>query len=240
MGSRRGKRPRPHPTRGPGAKKRARRPTPLASNEEVLSANEELQSINEELETAKEELQTSNEELVTLNQELRDRNLQLERALDYANGIVETVRDPLLILDAGLRVERANRAFYDYFRVTPGETVGRLVYELGEGHWDIPALRRALERGPPQGRPLRGRRSRARIPAGRPSDAGRQRAQAASRQRPREHPPGLRGPDRDPEDGRRARGAAGPGAAGAAAGRAGRPDQGRVHGDRLARAARPA
>jgi two-component system CheB/CheR fusion protein len=102
-----------------------------ASNEEVLSANEELQSINEELETAKEELQ--------------GRNLQLERALEYANGIVETVRNPLLILNAGLRVERVNRSFYDYFRVTPEETVGRLVYELGEGQWDIPALRQMLD-----------------------------------------------------------------------------------------------
>ena len=116
-----------------------------ASNEEVLSANEELQSINEELETAKEELQSSNEELTTLNQELQDRNLQIGRALDYANGIVETVRDPLLILDADLRVERANRTFYDYFRVAPAETVGRLLYELGKGQWDIPALRQALE-----------------------------------------------------------------------------------------------
>ncbi len=95
-----------------------------ASNEEVLSANEELQSINEELETAKEELQASNEELATLNQELQGRNLQLERALEYANGIVETVRNPLLILNAGLRVERANRSFFDYFRVTPRRRSG--------------------------------------------------------------------------------------------------------------------
>jgi two-component system CheB/CheR fusion protein len=116
-----------------------------ASNEEVLSANEELQSINEELETAKEELQASNEELATLNQELQGRNLQLERALEYANGIVETVRNPLLILDTGLRVERVNQSFYDYFRVTPEETVGRLVYALGEGQWGIPALRHMLD-----------------------------------------------------------------------------------------------
>ncbi len=116
-----------------------------ASNEEVLSANEELQSTNEELETAKEELQASNEELATLNQELQGRNVQLGRALEYANGIVETVRNPLLILNADLRVERANRSFYDYFRVTPEETVGGLVYQLGEGQWDMPALRQILD-----------------------------------------------------------------------------------------------
>jgi two-component system CheB/CheR fusion protein len=116
-----------------------------ASNEEVLSANEELQSINEEMETAKEELQSTNEELTTLNHEMADRNLQLGRALDFVNGIVETVRTPLLILDAGLRVEKANRSFYDCFRVAPEETVERLIYDLGNGQWDIPALREALE-----------------------------------------------------------------------------------------------
>ena len=125
-----------------------------ASNEEVLSANEELQSINEELETAKEELQASNEELATLNQELVGRNLQLGRALEYANGIVETVRHPLLMLNAGLRVERANQSFYDHFRLTPGETVGRLLYELCEGQWDIPALRQTLSEVLPEAGPL--------------------------------------------------------------------------------------
>jgi len=108
------------------------------SNEEVLSANEELQSINEEL-------QSSNEQLATLSREVQDRNVKLGRALDYANGIVETVRNPLLILDADLRVERANRAFYTYFQVAPEETAGSLVYELEKGQWDIPALRQALE-----------------------------------------------------------------------------------------------
>jgi two-component system CheB/CheR fusion protein len=115
-----------------------------ASSEEVLSANEELQSINEELETAKEELQASNEELATLNHELQDRNFQLGRALEYANGIVETVRNPMLILDGAFRVERANRTFYDYFHVAPVETVGRIVYDLGDGQWDVPGLRQTL------------------------------------------------------------------------------------------------
>ncbi len=116
-----------------------------ASNEEILSANEELQSINEELETAKEELQATNEELATLNQELQGRNLQIGRALEYADGIVETVRTPLLMLDSALRVTRANGSFYDYFRVAPEETLGKLVYELGDGQWDIPVLRQTLD-----------------------------------------------------------------------------------------------
>jgi two-component system CheB/CheR fusion protein len=76
---------------------------------------------------------------------VQERNLQLRRALDFTNAIVETVRDPLLILGGDLRVERASQAFYDTFRIAPEETVGQLIYELGQGQWNIPELRRALE-----------------------------------------------------------------------------------------------
>jgi two-component system, chemotaxis family, CheB/CheR fusion protein len=129
-----------------------------SSNEEAVSSNEELQSVNEELQTAKEEVQSANEELATLNRELQDRNLELRqrndalkgsedeirRALDYANAIVSTVRGPLLIMDGELRVEKANRAYYDTFSVRREETEGRLLYELGDGQWDFPSLRTAL------------------------------------------------------------------------------------------------
>ncbi|MDX6712959.1 MAG: hypothetical protein QOH96_3975, partial [Blastocatellia bacterium] len=74
------------------------------------------------------------------NQELRD-----DRALDYFQNIVETVREPLVILDSDLRVQGASRSFYTAFRVTKGETEGRLIYELGDRQWDIPALRTLLE-----------------------------------------------------------------------------------------------
>ena len=63
----------------------------------------------------------------------------------YAQNIVDTVREPLLILDATLRVRSANRAFYQAFHVTPAETEDRLIYELGNGQWDIPDLRTLLE-----------------------------------------------------------------------------------------------
>ena len=64
---------------------------------------------------------------------------------NYAQNIVDTVREPLLILDATLRVQSANRAFYQTFQVSPAETEGRLIYELGNGQWDIPDLRTLLE-----------------------------------------------------------------------------------------------
>src|SRR6202048_5071633 len=63
----------------------------------------------------------------------------------YAQDIVETVREPLLILDTSLRVRSANRAFYQTFQVSSEETENRLIYELGNGQWDIPDLRTLLE-----------------------------------------------------------------------------------------------
>jgi signal transduction histidine kinase/DNA-binding response OmpR family regulator len=63
----------------------------------------------------------------------------------YAQDIVDTVREPLLILDTTLRVQSGNRAFYRTFKVSPGETENQLIYELGNGQWDIPALRTLLE-----------------------------------------------------------------------------------------------
>jgi PAS domain S-box-containing protein len=74
---------------------------------------------------------------------------QAERAIDtakeYAESIVTTVREPLLVLDARLHVRSANRSFYETFQVTPGETEGRFLYDLGDGQWDIPSLRTLLE-----------------------------------------------------------------------------------------------
>jgi PAS domain S-box-containing protein len=68
------------------------------------------------------------------------------KAIDkYAQNIVDTVREPLLTLDTTLRVQSANRAFYQTFKVSPEETENRLVYELGNGQWDIPDLRTLLE-----------------------------------------------------------------------------------------------
>jgi two-component system CheB/CheR fusion protein len=70
----------------------------------------------------------------------------LATALAYADDIIGTLREPFLVLDAGLRVKTANRSFYDSFRVSEGETEGRRVYDLGNGQWDIPGLRTLLDR----------------------------------------------------------------------------------------------
>ncbi len=76
---------------------------------------------------------------------------QLAReARAYAESVVETVREPLVILDADLRVHRANRSFYEKFRTTPGAIEHRLFFELGNGQWDIPKLREILHAIIPQ------------------------------------------------------------------------------------------
>jgi len=65
-------------------------------------------------------------------------------ALDV-RSIVDTVREPLLVLDGDLCVQSANRSFYRTFRVSPQETEGRLLYGLGNGQWNISGLRTLLE-----------------------------------------------------------------------------------------------
>src|SRR5205823_2141396 len=75
---------------------------------------------------------------------------ELREVRDHMRAVIETVRDPLLVLDAGLHVHSANRSFYETFHVTPEQTENRFLYELGNGQWNIPALRTLLEEILPQ------------------------------------------------------------------------------------------
>ncbi len=77
--------------------------------------------------------------------ERRKTERALDRALNYADDIIATLREPFLILDSDLRVKTANRSFYDTFQVTKEDTENRLVYDLGNGQWDIPGLRKLLD-----------------------------------------------------------------------------------------------
>ena len=65
-------------------------------------------------------------------------------------GIVETIREPLLVLDRDLRVVTVSRSFYEFFKVKPEETVGQFIYDLGDRQWDISKLRELLETILPQ------------------------------------------------------------------------------------------
>lgn len=85
-----------------------------------------------------EELRAQAEEAGRAQQMARD-------AQAYAQAVVDTVREPLIVLSADLRVMTANRSFYETFRVSPKETENTLLYDLGNRQWDIPRLRQIME-----------------------------------------------------------------------------------------------
>jgi nitrogen-specific signal transduction histidine kinase len=68
-----------------------------------------------------------------------------EESWTYIKTVVDIVREPILILDKDLRVMAANDCFYQTFQVEHRDTEGKIVYELGNGQWNIPALRKLLE-----------------------------------------------------------------------------------------------
>ena len=72
------------------------------------------------------------------------------KSSEYAESIINTVREPLIVLDQDLRVVTVSRSFYEVFKVKPEETVGQLIYDLGNKQWNIPRLRELLETILPQ------------------------------------------------------------------------------------------
>ena len=71
-------------------------------------------------------------------QSLHDR---FNKAREFAENIVETVREPLLVLDAALTILTANHSFYEMFKESPETTIGKFIYDIGNRQWDIPSLR---------------------------------------------------------------------------------------------------
>lgn len=83
--------------------------------------------------------------LEKLNAHYKKMEEKFNETLTYAENIVETVREPLLIMDGNLKIVSANKAFYNTFKVSPKGTQGRFIYDLGNGQWNIPELRRLLK-----------------------------------------------------------------------------------------------
>jgi two-component system CheB/CheR fusion protein len=92
--------------------------------------------------TERKEIETG---LEKTRKELEATKLAEDAAREYAESIINTVREPLISLDQDLRVVTASRSFYEVFKVKPEETVGQLIYDLGNKQWDIPKLRELLE-----------------------------------------------------------------------------------------------
>ena len=79
-----------------------------------------------------------------LTPQLMGLSTDVQDGIALANAIVDTVRDPLVVLDQKLRVVTASRSFYNTFRLVRGEVHGLLLYEIDGGRWDIPELRELL------------------------------------------------------------------------------------------------
>jgi two-component system CheB/CheR fusion protein len=77
--------------------------------------------------------------------ELEATKISEDEAREYAESIINTLREPLIALDQDLRVVSVSRSFYEVFKAKPEETVGQLIYDLGNKQWDIPRLRELLE-----------------------------------------------------------------------------------------------
>ncbi len=114
--------------------------------EEVCSNAEEVRSFNKELEAAEEEPRTINREPSWPNEKMEACSFDPKQTLDLTTSIMEVVREPLIILDNALCVQKANRAFYRTFCQFEKDTETRSIYDLAQGTWNIPALRILLEK----------------------------------------------------------------------------------------------
>ena len=113
------------------------------SNEELLAGNEELHVLNEEYQAASEELQSNNEELIYVNDELIDRHEQLLSMRQYAESIIDTIHEHIVVLTYDLRIKSFNPAFNRYFSKVE-DLVGRSLFEIGSRRWDILELKQLL------------------------------------------------------------------------------------------------
>ncbi len=117
------------------------------TKQQFLLETDELQA---RLDATERRLQEANELLQAEITKRKGAEETFEEAQKYAGSIVETIREPLLVLTADLKVISANQSFYQTFKVTPEETEGRFIYSIGNHQWDIPALRELLEGIVPQ------------------------------------------------------------------------------------------
>jgi two-component system CheB/CheR fusion protein len=76
---------------------------------------------------------------------IKQKEISTTLALGAAENILDTIREPFLVLDSNLHIRRANETFYQMFHITAQETVGRLLYNVDNGQWNIPKLKIKLE-----------------------------------------------------------------------------------------------
>ena len=108
----------------------------LVNNQKVIQCN--IRDITER-KVAEAGLEKNRKELAEIKRIADEESI-------FTENIINTVREPLLVLDDELRVIKASRSFYNFFKVIPENTIGILIYELGNHQWDIPKLRELLEK----------------------------------------------------------------------------------------------
>ncbi|MDP2234824.1 MAG: PAS domain S-box protein [Bacteroidales bacterium] len=101
--------------------------------------------------TARKEAQVVLENTRTELAEIKESTDEIN---ELAENVIDTIREPLLALSEDLRVIKASRSFYKFFKVTAEETIGKLIYELGNHQWDIPKLKELLEEIIPEKNPF--------------------------------------------------------------------------------------
>ncbi|HUL23035.1 MAG TPA: sigma 54-interacting transcriptional regulator [Thermodesulfobacteriota bacterium] len=109
-----------------------------------------MEELRTRLDATERRLQVANEILQGQIVECKRAEETLEKAQKHVESIVKTIREPLLVLSADLKVISANHSFYQTFKVTPQETEGKFIYSISNRQWDIPALRELLEEIVPQ------------------------------------------------------------------------------------------
>jgi formate hydrogenlyase transcriptional activator len=121
--------------------------TNFLTKQKLLLKVEELRT---RLDATERRLQEANEISQAQIAERKRAEETFEKAQEYTESIVETIREPLIVLTPDLKVISANRSFYETFQVAPEETEGRFIFDVDNHQWDLPALRELLEEIIPQ------------------------------------------------------------------------------------------
>jgi PAS domain S-box-containing protein len=115
-----------------------------AMNQALLLGSVQQHQFTEAAETLNAQLAAEIAERKLVEEQLHARNIELAESRHFVQAIVETVQEPLLVLDTDLRVKDANPAFYQCFRTTPERIAGRFLFRVDGGPGDIPGLRTLL------------------------------------------------------------------------------------------------
>ena len=118
----------------------SKRFTSLQEGIEIIGGGNLDYRIDEEGDDELSALAHSSNEMIT----------KLKESQEFSENVINSVREPLIALDQDLRVVKVSRSFYEFFKVKPEETLGQLIYDLGNKQWDIPKLRELLETILPQ------------------------------------------------------------------------------------------